>query len=171
MYRGLLLILVLALPFPAHAWPAIVLDVHDGDTVTVAPMGDARARMRVRLYGIDAPELEQRGGPQSRDHLRSLVSPGQRVEVIPMRIDPYSRMVALLATDRVLNADMLEAGQAWVCPQFYKFSFCKGWQEIEREAKAARPVAAKAPDTAVEVAAEEVRRTPAYPGGFQVNEA
>lgn len=135
-----LLVMAALLLFPAtvHAWPAIVLDVHDGDTVTVAPMGDVRARMRVRLYGIDAPELEQRGGPQSRDHLRSLVSPGQSVEVIPMRIDPYSRMVALLATDRVLNADMLEAGQAWVCPQFCKFSFCKGWQEIEREAKAAR---------------------------------
>lgn len=129
---------LLLFPATVHAWPAIVLDVHDGDTVTVAPMGDARARMRVRLYGIDAPELEQRGGPQSRDHLRSLVRPGQDVEVIPMRIDPYSRMVALLATDRVLNADMLEAGQAWVYPEFCKFAFCKGWQEIEQEAKAAR---------------------------------
>lgn len=83
-----LLVMAALLLFPAtvHAWPAIVLDVHDGDTVTVAPMGDVRARMRVRLYGIDAPELEQRGEPQPRDHLRSLVSPGQGVEVIPMRI-------------------------------------------------------------------------------------
>lgn len=129
---------LLLFPATVHAWPATVLDVHDGDTVTVAPMGDARARMRVRLYGIDAPELEQKGGIQSRDHLRSLVSPGQNVEIIPMKIDPYSRMVALLATDRVLNADMLEAGQAWVYPQFCKFAFCKDWQEIEREAKAAR---------------------------------
>lgn len=126
------------LPATVHAWPATVLDVHDGDTVTVAPMGDVRAPMKVRLYGIDAPELDQKGGPQSRDHLRSLVSPGQDVEVIPMKIDQYRRTVALLSTDRVLNADMLEAGQAWFCPQFCQSSFCKGWQEIERDAKEAR---------------------------------
>ena len=138
MSRAVFLLAILAFPFSARAWPATVLDVHDGDTVTVAPMGDARTPMKVRLYGIDAPELEQRGGPQSRDHLLSLVQPGQGVEVMPMGIDQYSRTVALVATDRVLNADMLEAGQAWAYPQYCKAAFCKGWQKLEREAKAAR---------------------------------
>ncbi|WP_423775314.1 hypothetical protein [Bilophila wadsworthia] len=55
--------------------------------------------------------MEQKGGPQSRDHLLALVQPGQNVEVIPMSVDQYSRTVALIATDRVLNADMLEAGR------------------------------------------------------------
>ncbi len=132
------LLIALVLPLTAHAWPATVVDVHDGDTVTVAPMGDARACIRVRLYGIDAPELEQKGGKQSRDYLRALVQPGQSVEVIQMNVDQYSRTVALVATDSVLNADMLEAGQAWAYPQYCKAAFCNGWQKLEGEAKAAR---------------------------------
>lgn len=136
MLRVMPLILALVFPLPAHAWPATLLDVHDGDTVTVAPMGDLRAPMKVRLYGIDAPELGQRGGQRSRDCLRSLVQPGQDVEVIPMGVDQYSRVVGLLATERVLNVDMLEAGEAWVFPPYCKAAFCKGWLKIERQAKA-----------------------------------
>ena len=91
MFRMMPLIVALAFPFSAHAWSATVLDVHDGDTVTVAPMGDVRVPIKLRLYGIDAPELEQKGGPQSRDHLLSLVRPGQGVEVIKMSTDKYGR--------------------------------------------------------------------------------
>lgn len=120
MFRVMPLIVALAFPLPVYAWPGTVLDVHDGDTMTVAPMGDVRTPLKIRLYGIDAPELEQKGGPQSRDHLLALVQPGQNVEVIPMSVDQYSRTVALIATDRVLNADMLEAGQAWAYPQYCK---------------------------------------------------
>lgn len=36
MLRISLLIVALAFPLPAHAWPGTVLDVHDGDTMTVA---------------------------------------------------------------------------------------------------------------------------------------
>ena len=65
MLRISLLIVALTFPLPAYAWPGTVLDVHDGDTMTVAPMGDVRTPLKIRLYGIDAPELEQKGGPQS----------------------------------------------------------------------------------------------------------
>ena len=138
MLRILLLIVALTFPLPAYAWPGTVLDVHDGDTMTVAPMGDVRTPLKIRLYGIDAPELEQKGGPQSRDHLLSLVRPGQDVEVIKMSTDKYGRTVALVATDRVLNADMLEAGQAWAYPAFCNAPFCKGWKKLEQDAKEAR---------------------------------
>ena len=129
MLRILLLIVALAFPLPAYAWPGTVLDVHDGDRMIVAPMGDVRTPLKIRLYGIDAPELEQKGGPQSRDHLLALVQPGQDVEVIKMSTDKYGRTVALVATDRVLNADMLEAGQAWAYPAFCNAPFCKGWKK------------------------------------------
>ena len=138
MLRILLLIVALAFPLPAYAWPGTVLDVHDGDRMIVAPMGDVRTPLKIRLYGIDAPELEQKGGPQSRDHLLSLVRPGQDVEVIKMSTDKYGRSVALVATDRVLNADMLEAGQAWAYPAFCNAPFCNGWKKLERDAKEAR---------------------------------
>ena len=138
MFRMMPLIVALAFPLPAYAWPGTVLDVHDGDTMTVAPMGDVRVPIKLRLYGIDAPELEQSCGPQSRDHLLSLVRPGENVEVIRMSTDKYGRMVALVAKGRVLNADMLEAGQAWAYPASCNAPFCKGWKKLEQDAKEAR---------------------------------
>ena len=63
MLRILLLIVALAFPLPAYAWPGTVLDVHDGDTMTVAPMGDVRTPLKIRLYGIDAPRAGAEGRP------------------------------------------------------------------------------------------------------------
>lgn len=58
--------------------------------------------------------------------------------MIKMSTDKYGRTVALVATDRVLNADMLEAGQAWAYPAFCNAPFCKGWKKLEQDAKEAR---------------------------------
>ncbi len=43
-------------PYPAHPFDALVVGVHDGDTIAV--LRD-RQRIRVRLHGIDCPELGQ----------------------------------------------------------------------------------------------------------------
>ena len=47
----------------------IVVDVHDGDTLTIK---SGATRTKVRLAGIDAPELNQFFGVESRNSLRSL---------------------------------------------------------------------------------------------------
>ena len=44
MLRISLLIVALTFPLPAYAWPGTVLDVHDGDTMTVAPMATSGRR-------------------------------------------------------------------------------------------------------------------------------
>ena len=77
MLRILLLIVALAFPLPAYAWPGTVLDVHDGDTMTVAPMGDVRTPLKNPALRHRRPQSwSRRGGPQSRDHLLSLVRAG-----------------------------------------------------------------------------------------------
>ena len=38
----------------------------------------------------------------------------------------------------LLNADMLEAGQAWAYPAFCNAPFCNGWKKLEQDAKEAR---------------------------------
>ena len=48
MFRVMPLIVALAFPLPVYAWPGTVLDVHDGDTMTVAPMGDVRTPLKIR---------------------------------------------------------------------------------------------------------------------------
>lgn len=103
-----ILITTLALATQAWAFTGIVSSVHDGDTVTVG-------RTRIRLNGIDAPELDQPGGKASRDYLAGLVL-GRSVEIIPKDMDTYGRTVAviLLPDGRSVNSAMVAAGQAWV---------------------------------------------------------
>jgi endonuclease YncB( thermonuclease family) len=45
--------LALDLPALSHGWSGEVVDVADGDTITVLR---GKERIKVRLYGIDTPE-------------------------------------------------------------------------------------------------------------------
>lgn len=60
--------------------------VIDGDTLRIG-------RARVRLFGMDAPELTQRGGWKARSHMIGLAG-GREVAVEPVDVDCYGRVVA-----------------------------------------------------------------------------
>ena len=79
---------------PAQAWPGIVTYVSDGDTVWVQPLHGGEAH-KVRLLGIDAPEICQPWGPQSRAALHAALQ-GQVVEVRARTRDSYGRLLAQL---------------------------------------------------------------------------
>ena len=79
---------------PAHAWPGVVTHVSDGDTVWVQPLQGGEAH-KVRLLGIDAPEICQPWGPQSRAALHAVLQ-GQVVEVRARTRDSYGRLLAQL---------------------------------------------------------------------------
>lgn len=107
---------LLLIPSLAFAWPATVVDVHDGDTITVRR--DDGTQHRVRLYGIDAPELAQPGGTEARDHLRALLA-SATVDVRPVATDRYGRTVARVHRgDSDINRAMIVAGHAWVYSQY-----------------------------------------------------
>lgn len=76
---------------PCAAWEGTVMDVHDGDTITVAPGGALDTPISIRLYGIDAPELTQKYGTASRDALRRMLPRESSVQVISMGMDRYGR--------------------------------------------------------------------------------
>lgn len=63
MKRFILILALLCLP----AYAEQVCSVHDGDTLRLC------SGERIRLWGIDAPELKQPMGEASRDYLRALV--------------------------------------------------------------------------------------------------
>jgi endonuclease YncB( thermonuclease family) len=65
-----------------------VVGVTDGDTVTV--LDDRNVQHKIRLAGIDAPELSQGFGSFSRQSLSNLVF-GKRVQVIGDKSDKYGR--------------------------------------------------------------------------------
>jgi micrococcal nuclease len=91
---------------------ALVVGVHDGDTVKVrTEAGELRS---IRLAAIDAPELGQPWGRASGDSLRRLCL-GKRATIRPQAIDKYRRTVADVqcgSTDA--NRHQVERGMDWV---------------------------------------------------------
>ena len=72
-------------------YPAIVVDVHDGDTMTLSiDLGfDIAFKSRCRVYGINAPELSTDAGKAARDYAFILVGPGDKVTVTSHGWDKY----------------------------------------------------------------------------------
>lgn len=139
--KSLKILVVLCALFPvtpAQAWEGVVVNVHDGDTVVVAPHGATHGDLSVRLYGIDAPELNQPGGDAARASLAQSVHPGEIVNIIPLSDDRYHRVVALIIHDRqTLNYEQVRQGQAWVYTKYCKARFCREWNDAEQSAREA----------------------------------
>jgi endonuclease YncB( thermonuclease family) len=93
-------------------YAARVSRVFDGDTVWVRPLEGGRYR-KLRLDGIDAPEICQAGGTASRDALARRVL-NQVVTVSVRWHDDYGRGLAKLTHQGDdLAAWMVVQGQAW----------------------------------------------------------
>jgi micrococcal nuclease len=92
------------------AWTGIVVEVADGDTISVMHGGRAE---KVRLYGVDAPEQEQDFGTQARKFTSDMVF-GQVVDVHEVTVDRYGRTVAWVSVNgKSLNKELVKAGMAW----------------------------------------------------------
>jgi endonuclease YncB( thermonuclease family) len=90
--------------------------VVDGDTI--AFLTSDFERVRVRLYGIDAPERNQAGGAASSAALKAMIE-GRTVTVEVLDVDRYSRLVGLIHLDgRLVNLAMVAKGQAWVYDRY-----------------------------------------------------
>lgn len=99
-------------PRQHEVYSARVSRVFDGDTVWVKPLAGGPYR-KLRLEGIDAPEICQSGGEASRDALAQRVL-NQVVEVRVRAQDDYGRGVARLnhQGDDVA-AWLVASGHAW----------------------------------------------------------
>ncbi len=98
--------------WPVWAWPGTVTHVSDGDTVWVQPLLNGKTQ-KVRLLGIDAPEICQAWGPQSRDALQAALQ-AQVVEVQGHYHDSYGRLLAQLSyRGNDVGAWMVSQGHAW----------------------------------------------------------
>lgn len=93
-------------------WSGVVTYVVDGDSVHVRPAGGGKP-VRMRMDGIDAPEICQPGGRTARDVLKRRAL-GQRVAVHGRRHDDYGRLLARIdLKDQDLGQWMVTKGQAW----------------------------------------------------------
>lgn len=130
-----LALLVLALPVCALEWTGECVSVSDGDTITVMY---GELPVRIRLYGIDAPELKQAHGKKARDLLVYLAE-GQKLTLRKMDIDKYHRAVCRAwVGDLEISREMIAQGAAWVYPFFCREPECDQWRELEAQARTGR---------------------------------
>jgi micrococcal nuclease len=126
-----------SLPMPAKPEPSApvwrVVSVRDGDTLRAIDQG--KTERKVRLVGIDAPEIGQAFGTKARDGLTAIVK-GKSVEVHADSEDRYGRTLArLVVGGQDVNLAMVAEGLAW---HFTRYSDDAVLAAAEREARAAR---------------------------------
>lgn len=118
----------------AFALEGTVTRVSDGDTLWIRPHPSGRY-VKLRVQGIDAPELCQAWGEQSRRALEALAL-GKVVRVEGrLRDDHGRRLVRVLLGGEDLGARMVRDGNAWS----YRWRGDPGpYASDERAARAAR---------------------------------
>jgi endonuclease YncB( thermonuclease family) len=109
--------------------------VVDGDTFDVVLDS---GRIRVRVWGIDAPEHDQRDGAEATAALRQLVE-GREVELQPAGQVSYERMVARVFVAGVdIDAEMVKRGFAMAERRYLRqFDDGKSYCAFEHSARSA----------------------------------
>ena len=92
------------------SWPGRVTWVSDGDTVWV--QDSVGATHKVRLLGIDAPEICQDHGHAAKEALQQLLQ-GHHVTVQGQQLDDYGRLLARLYITPVASGQPSEQENAW----------------------------------------------------------
>ncbi len=119
---GMLILLLCSEAFAGRTIEGIVKAVYDGDTLLLATREDSR--LKVRLYGIDAPETKKPdipGQPFGSIARRTLMYKimGRQVTAEIVDIDQYKRAVAVIRYNgRDINREMVSEGMAWAYRQY-----------------------------------------------------
>lgn len=107
--------------------------VTDGDSITIV---NATGAHKLRLAGIDAPEMAQPFGPEAKAYLHSLAPRGTEVSARITEIDKYGRGIAFLKAGELdLNLAMVTNGLAW---SHIAFDRDHRFRKPQRAAKAAK---------------------------------
>lgn len=144
MWKRVSAALLLLFVVPVGAQPARVVKISDGDTVRVLtalcpPKKQCQPgqmnNVRIRLAEIDAPESSQPYGKAAKRTLQNWLQ-GPQVTLNVVSWDRYGRAVAHVHQQgRWLNADLVNAGAAWV---YRKYNDTPGLLKLEGVARAQR---------------------------------
>lgn len=111
-----------------------VVGVYDGDTITLHAAGEKHT-IKIRLDGIDAPEIGQPFGKQAKRALASKVL-AKQVRVETHGLDKYGRTIGTVwrpdgDIEHSINHELVAEGWAW---QYLKYS--RSAELAEAQAKA-----------------------------------
>lgn len=134
---------------PIRTVEGIVTKVSDGDTIHVKD--DLGSKLKIRLYGIDAPETEKSnkktgnvskaGQPYGEEAWKALEEKiyRKRVMVEIMDIDRYKRMVSIIKLNgRNINKEMVAEGHAWAYRQYLDRPYASEYIAAEEQARIKR---------------------------------
>jgi endonuclease YncB( thermonuclease family) len=134
---------------PIRTVDGIVTQVTDGDTVKMETTEGTK--LKIRLYGIDAPEMEKisrrtgmvskAGQPYGEEAYEVLKSKmlDSRVTVDIMAVDRYKRMVGIVYLDnKNINLEMVREGWAWAYREYLDRPYASEYLNAERDARTKR---------------------------------
>lgn len=126
-------LLIIALPASAESIDCRVIGIANGDTFSCVTAN--RDRVRVRLAGIDAPELQQPYGDHARQTLSGFIF-GKDVTLIVQERGRSGRTVAKVSVaDIDVNAEMVRTGSAWAYRDYVKDRTLLNLESVAREFK------------------------------------
>lgn len=139
---SLLIFLLYSDAFAGRTIEGIVKAVYDGDTVLLATREDSR--LKVRMYGIDAPETKKPGIPgqpfgdiAKRTLMYKIMGRCVTAEIVD--IDQYKRAVAVIRhAGRDINREMVSEGLAWAYRQYLQGAYASEYIGEENRARSHR---------------------------------
>ena len=122
------------LPAQKTEFTARVTGIQEGDILKIEHDGAAK---KIRLWGIDCPEINQPYASQAKKFVSDLTL-NQTVTFQVQEVDRYKRQVAfvILPDGRNLNHELVKAGLAWWFVRYAKQD--TAIEKLEAEAKAAK---------------------------------
>lgn len=128
---AVMIILVIFFVSYGFAFSGKCIRVTDGDTIVV--LADNK-KIKIRLYGVDCPEMKQKYGKQARQFTSSHAK-GKTVQV-KQKGESYNRIVGIVhADDLCLNSELLKSGHAWYSSKYCRETVCTAWKAYELTAK------------------------------------
>jgi len=149
LFAGLTLLLLASSSYarnPIRTVNGTVTKISDVDTIQVTT--PEQTKLRVRLYGIDAPEtpkinqqsghINQPGQPMGEEAWGALRIKiiGKKVRLDIMDIDKYKRMVGIVWADkRNINLEMVREGFAEAYVEYLREPYREEFMRSEEEAR------------------------------------
>ena len=129
--KTLILLVLFSLLTLNDSFKAKVIGIYSGDTIVVSTSNDKQ--LKVRLDGIDCPELDQAYGDSAKIAMVALCFK-KDVRIEKVGLDTYGRTLAFVYIgDVCLNKELIRLGMAW---HYKDYNSDPELAKLEEEAKA-----------------------------------
>jgi len=132
-----LFLLLAADVFAGQMVVGMVRNVYDGDTILMTTKD--QNKLKIRLFGIDAPEPGRPEQSYARIARRTLMYKimGREVTAEIIESDKYKRAVAIIRYQgRDINREMVSEGMAWAYRQYLQGPYVSQYIDSEERARA-----------------------------------